>query len=147
MSTSGRLRRRANTGYARGVRALVAGSIVVAVSLGGCASSQSDPKGTAEKITRAVYADDYDSTTADFDAGTKTDVTRTELGAISDRMHVLGALQTFSQRSADPTAGKFQYDANFEKGAMLVEIRFDPDGKVAAYRVAPESTQSASASG
>ncbi len=126
--------------------ALLASS-ALGVSLGGCATTAHDPAATAEKITRAVYADDYDSTTADFDAGTKGDVTRTELGAISDRMHVLGTLQTFSQRSADAAAGKFQYDANFEKGAMLVEIRFDPDGKVAAYRVAPESMQPASASG
>ncbi len=93
----------------------------------------------ADRITRAVYADDIDATTADFDAATKQTITRLQVGALSDRMHALGSYTSLTQRSAQPDSGKYAYDAHFTHGTLLIELRIDPTGKVGAYRVSPES--------
>ena len=73
-------------------------------------------------------------------------MTRGQLGEISDRMHSLGDLKSFTQRSADPDKGRYDYDVSFTNGAMLVQLRVDPDGRVGAYRVVPEPPPVASAS-
>ncbi len=93
----------------------------------------------ADRITRAVYADDLDATTTDFDDQTKRTITRRQVGALSDRMHALGDYRSLTQRTAQPDSGKYSYDAHFAHGTMLVELRIDPTGKVGAYRVTPEN--------
>ena len=55
-------------------------------------------------------------------------------------MHALGAYRFLKQTSADPDKGRYDYDAAFDKGTMLVELRMDPDQKIAAYRVVPQRT-------
>ncbi|MBC5802813.1 MAG: hypothetical protein GIX03_07385 [Candidatus Eremiobacteraeota bacterium] len=92
----------------------------------------------ADRITRAVYANDIDATTTDFDDETKKTVTRSQLGDLSGKMHALGNYRSLTQRRADPDTGKYAYDAHFTNGTMLVELRIDPSGKVGAYRVSPE---------
>jgi hypothetical protein len=109
----------------------------------GTQNAAGDPAGLAEKITRAVYANDLDTTVASFDDQTKKLVTRGQLGEISDRMHALGDIKSFAQRSADPDKGRYDYDVSFTNGAMLVQLRVDPDGKVGAYRVVPAASASA----
>ena len=110
-----------------------------ATGIVGCASSApgADQAKIADTITRAVYANDYDATTANFDDATKKTVTRSDLGELSDRMHALGDYQSLSTRSASPDTGKYEFDAVFTGGTMVVELRIDPDGKIGAYRVVP----------
>ena len=105
-----------------------------------CAPHSSTPDGIADAVTRAVYANDLDGATADFDDETKAQISRSSLGELSDRMHALGELQSLAPRSSDPDRGRYEYDAHFTNGAMLVEVRIDPSGKVGAYRVAPEKS-------
>ncbi len=131
---------------------MIAGHLRVALaaslfaSVAACASqATTDPAATAERITRAVYANDLDTAVANMDDQTKKSVTRSELGELSDKMHALGDLKSLAQRSADPDSGKYEYDANFTSGAMLVQIRIDPSGKVGAYRIAPEGAPAPSA--
>jgi hypothetical protein len=115
----------------RTVRPLVTAAALLIV---GC-SAGSEATRKAETITRAVYGGDYETTVADFDAATKQSVTRSQVGALSDRMHALGDFQSLTERTAPLPTGKYEFDAAFTKGTMLVEMRLDPDGKVAAYRV------------
>jgi hypothetical protein len=100
----------------------------------GCANS-GDPSALAEKITRAVYANDFDGSTADFDDTLKGEVTRAEVGAISDKLHDLGDIKQFSQRSANADTGRYDYDVTLDRGSVVVQLRLDPSGKVGAYRV------------
>ena len=115
-------------------------SVAVLTACGG-----NNPNATAERITRAVYANDLDSTIATFDDQTKKDVSRGELGRISDMMHGLGDFKALTPRSANDDSGRYEYDAQFSRGSMLVQLRIDASGKVGAYRVAPEGTPTASA--
>lgn len=103
-----------------------------------CSSATSQPQQLAEKITRAVYANDLDTTVAAFDEQTKRDVSRSQLGDLSDRMHALGALKSIVARDGNADSGRYEFDASFTGGMMLVQMRIDPSGKVGAYRVIPE---------
>ena len=114
------------------------GSALLSCALVGCGSSNANsPDALADKITRAVYANDYDTTVASFDDETKREVTRTDVGALSDRMHALGTLKSLTQRSANTDSGRYEYDAAFTNGALVVQLRVDPSGRVGAYRVVP----------
>ncbi len=109
--------------------------------LAGCASHDgTSPDDIADKITRAVYANDYDATVASFDDATKREVTRTDVGALSDRMHALGAFKALTQRSGNADSGRYEYDAAFTTGSLLVQMRVDPSGRIGAYRVVPVDT-------
>jgi len=104
----------------------------------GCApGAASGPDALAERITRAVYANDFDGTVASFDDALKKSATRSSVGDISDRMHALGTLKTVKRRSGDADRGRYDYDLIFERGAMLAQLRLDPSGRVGAYRVIP----------
>ena len=130
-----------------GNRVLLGGAIASAFLgclLAACGSQGGEPAKLADAITHGIYDDDLNATTSNFDDQLKGQVTRTDLGDLSDKMHALGDYQSLAQRSADPNARKYQYDATFAKGMLLVQLRLDPDGKVAAYRVEPEAVPTVS---
>ncbi len=116
---------------------LFAWTIALAVGQAGCAHNGPDPKVMADSATHGVYDADYDRTTANFDSALKLSVTRASIGQISDKMHALGALHDLKATTSDPDKGRYDYEASFDKGAMLVQIRLDPNGKIGAYRVSP----------
>jgi len=91
----------------------------------------------ADRITRAVYNNDVDSATENFDDSIKPQVTRTEVGIMSDQMHKLGDYKGLTYVNDDASRNKYTYRGDFTNGSMNVVIRLDPDGKVAAYRVYP----------
>ena len=117
------------------------GLAISLLALGACASQPaSGPAQTAEKITRAVYADDVAATSADFEDALKGTVTRSDVGFLSDKMHALGDFESLASLNSAPDSGRYAYTANFAKGRMVVELRIDPDGKVGAYRVVPSAS-------
>lgn len=119
---------------------ITCGLLCAAVLVSGCAGAShgaSDATKLAENITRAVYADNLDAVTAPFDNDLQKQVTRSDLGLLSDKMHQLGEIKSITQRSADPDKGRYDYDVTFERGAMIAQMRLDPNGKVGAYRIEP----------
>jgi hypothetical protein len=117
------------------MRSALPGALLALAMAMGCASSSSDPSALAEKITRAVYANDFDGTTTDFDDSLKGQVSRAEVGALSDKLHELGDIKQFSQRSGNADTGRYDYDVTLDRGSVVVQLRLDPSGKVGAYRV------------
>ncbi|MBV8600000.1 MAG: hypothetical protein JO359_00400 [Candidatus Eremiobacteraeota bacterium] len=109
---------------------------VAAVALCACAAARS-PAQLADQTTRAVYDLDYDRAVAGMDDSLKAQVTRAQIGALSDGMHNLGAYHGLTQSTSNPDAGRYDYIANFDRGTMLVLLRIDPTGKVGAYRITP----------
>ncbi len=108
---------------------------VAALLLASCGGHGSGTQGAAENATRAVYNDDVGSVTQNFDDNLKTQVTRSEVGILSDQMHKYGDYQGLTYVSNDPGKNEYTYRAGFSKGTMNVVVRLDPDGKFAAYRV------------
>jgi len=96
----------------------------------------------ADSTTKAVYNDDPGGVTAHFDTDLKSQVTRTQVGILSDQMHKQGDYRGLSFLSSDPNKNEYTYRANFSKGSMNVVVRLDQSGEIAAYRVlAPANTQ------
>jgi hypothetical protein len=116
---------------------VAASAIALAVAAVACAH-HTEPLTLASQTTQAVYDADYAATTANFDDALKAQVTTASLRRVSAQMHALGAFHFLKQTSADPGKGRYDYDAAFDKGTMLVELRMDPDQKIAAYRVVPQ---------
>jgi hypothetical protein len=125
----------------------LAGTLLAGTALAGCSGAGSNPQKTADDMTHAVYANDMAAFTSHFDEKTKATVTRSDLGALSDKMHQLGDLQNIAQHEAKPDEGRYTYDVNFSHGSMLVELRVDPTGNVGAYRVVPQSAPATKAPG
>jgi hypothetical protein len=124
---------------------LAAAAVALAIAAVACAQTRTDPMALADQTTRGVYAVDYDATTARFDDALKGQVTRASIGQLSDQMHALGAYQGLKQTSADPDTGRYVYEATFDKGTLVVELRVDPNQKIGAYRIAAQSTVSPNA--
>jgi opacity protein-like surface antigen len=117
---------------------VAAAAIALAVAAVACAQPHTDPLALADQTTQGVYNADYDATVARFDDALKAQVTRASIGQLSDQMHALGAYHGLKQTNADPDKGRYDFEAAFDKGKLLVELRVDPDQKIGAYRVVPQ---------
>jgi hypothetical protein len=95
------------------------------------------PERLADQTTRALYEDNHDAATANFDEHLKGHVTREQVGAISDQMHSLGRYKGLSVLHDDVDPGRFHYAANFDRGTMIVMVMVDPAGRIAAYHLKP----------
>jgi hypothetical protein len=121
-----------NTGILR------AGAIAAALSLAACGGGQhsaSGPQGTADAATRAAYNDDFSGLTSRFDDALRPQVTRSQVGTLSDKMHKLGSYRGLTFVGNDPSKSEYTYRANFSGGSADVVVRMDPDGRFGAYRV------------
>ncbi len=126
----------------RAVAALVCGSFALALAACGGGGGSGQAQSLADSTTKAVYNDDPDGVTAHFDDQLKSQVTRTEVGILSDQMHKQGDYQGLTFVSTDPNKNEYTYRATFSKGSMNVVVRLDQNGEIAAYRVlAPASAQ------
>jgi hypothetical protein len=122
--------------------ALLCGSFALALAACGGGGGTGQAQSLADTTTKAVYNDDPNGVVAHFDDQLKPQVTRSEVGILSDQMHKQGDYQGVSFVSSDPNKNEYTYRANFSKGSMNVILRLDQNGDIAAYRVlTPASTQ------
>jgi hypothetical protein len=128
-------------GHALRQRALWCG-IIAALALSACGGSS--PQTLADQTTRALYRGDRAGTVANFDDQLRPQVTRAQVGAISDAMHVLGNYKGLQMLDHDGTSGRYDFVAKFDKGTMLVMVRMDSNGRIGAYRVSPTEKQAGS---
>jgi hypothetical protein len=112
----------------------------LAAVLVGCGSGSAgggSAQSLADGVTKAIYANDPSAVSQNFDDQLKPQVSRAEVGMLSDKMHSLGTYQGLTLVSSDPSKNEYTYRAAFDHGAMNVVIRLDQNGKIAAYRVFP----------
>ena len=116
-------------------------ALAALVALAAC-NAQANPgavQSTTDSVTKAVYSDDVDGVDANFDSSLKSQVSRGDVGTLSDKMHALGNYKGLTYLSTDAAKSEFTYRADFDKGSMNVVVRVDNDGKLAAYRVFPQT--------
>lgn len=101
-------------------------------------NSASGAQASADSTTKAVYNDDPAGVSSNFDDTLKTQVTRSEVGILSDQMHRLGDYRGLTFVSSDPNKNEYTYRAGFTNGTMRIVVRLDADGKFSAYRVFPQ---------
>jgi len=129
-------------GHAVTARRTLLGGAILTLALSACGGPS--PQKLADDTTRAIYAGDRAGTVANFDDRLKPQVTRAQVGAISDAMHMLGDYKGLQMLDKDGTAGRYDFVANFDKGTMLVMLRMDSNGQIGAYRVSPSEEQKGS---
>jgi hypothetical protein len=120
-----------------GITAIGLGACALSLSLvfAGCASSGAgSAQSSADSTTKSVYNDDVAGVTQNFDDGLKAQVTRSEVGIMSDQMHQLGDYKGLTFVNSDPNKNEYTYRADFTKGSGNVVVRLDSDGRFAAYR-------------
>ena len=118
------------------VIALLAATAACNAGAGGASGSAAT---TTDDVTKAVYNNDVDAVTSNFDDQLKAQVSRGEVGTLSDKMHALGDYKGLTYVNGDPAKNEFTYRANFDKGSMNVVVRVDSDGRLSAYRIFPQS--------
>ena len=92
-------------------------------------------KGDVNDTTSAVYNDDLNAMQAHFDAALQKQVTLDGVSALSQKLHAFGAFKGLTQTAADPSGGRYDYNASFDHATMAVHVRMDGDGRIAAYRI------------
>jgi hypothetical protein len=112
-------------------------ALVLLAAIAAC--SHNDPQSVANAVTRAVLANNQPAVTAYVDDALRPQVTRASVGVLSDKMHALGSYNGLTLLATDASKHEYTYRANFSKGTMNIVVRFDPDGRLAAYRVFPTS--------
>jgi hypothetical protein len=117
----------------------VFGAAGLAFALAACGHANA-AQSLADQTTKAVFNTDLTATQKNFDDDLKKQVTREQIGIISDKMHALGAYKGLKPAASDPDKGRYAFEADFDNGVMAVEVRLDPDGKIGAYRVADAQT-------
>ena len=110
--------------------------LALSATLASCGNSPaSQAQSQADTVTKAVYENNPASVQQNFDDALKRQVTRAQVGLLSDKLHKLGDYKGLTYVSNDGLKNEYTYRANFANGAAPVVLRFDADGKIAAYRI------------
>jgi len=118
------------------LRALAA-CVIASMAIAGCGSHEQK---IADATTRAVYQNDETALTANFTPQLTKEVTRAELGALSDLMHREGDYKAITETGMEPD-GAYDFRADFSNSSLIVKMKLDDSGHVTGYRVIPPTTQ------
>jgi hypothetical protein len=109
-------------------------SVSLLLALAACGGTGGGVQASADRTTKAAYDDNVEGVTQNFDEALKTQVTRSEVGIMSDQMHQLGDYHGLTFVNSDPNKNEYTYRADFTRGHANVVVRLDADGRFAAYR-------------
>ncbi len=116
--------------------ARMAACLALGVALASCGNSPAaQAQNQADSVTKAVYNNDVGAVQQNFNDALKKQVTRAQVGLLSDKLHKLGDYKGLTYVSNDGLKNEYTYRANFAGGSAPVILRFGADGKIAAYRI------------
>jgi hypothetical protein len=102
--------------------------------LGGCAS-HNKYETEADKITRAVIANDMTPVASDFAPAISGQLTRVRVAELSDELNAQGAYKGLKEDDQNCAPAAHCFDVTFEKRAYREALALDDNGKVTAWRV------------
>lgn len=105
-----------------------------ALTLAGC-SFQNRYEKEADKITRAVIADDMQPLQADFTPAISQQITRIKVVELSDELAAQGKYQGLKENPQDCAPGYHCFDVKFEKRPYREWLQIDDTGKVSGWRI------------
>lgn len=118
------------------------GVLFAAIAFGATACShRATPQELADQMTRAVYAGDAAAVRSRFNDAVKPSVTPQSVSDVSARMHKYGEYRGLSEVAEIPKARRYDFEAEFATGTMLVQLKLDANGAIAAYRVVPNEAR------
>lgn len=102
---------------------------LAALSLAGC-SFQNKNEREADKITRAVLANNVSPVMGDFDPAIKGQITRVRVAELSDELSAQGDYQGLKQTTQWCRTGYLCFDVKFAKRPYHEVMKVGSDGKV-----------------
>lgn len=114
-------------------RITVAGLLALAV-LAGCASHNKYEQ-QADKLTRAVVANDMSSVKDDFDPSMQGQVTRVKVAELSDELNAQGAYKGLKENDQNCPPAAHCFDVTFEKRSYREALAMNDRNKVTAWRI------------
>lgn len=104
---------------------------LAALSIAGCAGQNRDER-EADKITRAVIANNMEPVMGDLDPAIKGQVTRVRVAELSDELNAQGPYQGLKETSATwcDTTAYHCFDVKFANRAYREKMKVGSDGKV-----------------
>jgi hypothetical protein len=110
--------------------------ILTLTSVNACGEKQPTSTITADEVIRFIYAGDVRNTQQLFEADVRRTITPDSVNQLSSLMHAFGDYLGVTQISATSDR-RYDLEAQFAQGSMLVQLRLDPAGKVAALHIIP----------
>jgi hypothetical protein len=110
--------------------------ILTLASASACGEKQPTSEITADKAIRFIYAGDVHNTQQLFDADVRRTITPDSVNQLSSLMNSFGDYLGVTQIAATSDR-RYVLEAQFAHGSMLVQLRLDPAGKVAALHIIP----------
>jgi hypothetical protein len=107
-------------------------------SLTACGPAARGPEDIADHAIRSIYAGDVAQAQRSFDPSIRADVTPASVRRLSSVMHAFGNYEYVSEVAA-LNASRYDLEAQFAVGSMLVQMRLDGAGKIAALHVLPNA--------
>lgn len=111
---------------------------VALLALASCAPATTGPEDIADRTIRSIYAGDVAQAQNAFDPAIRHDVTANSVRRLSSVMHAFGDYEYVTQ-VASLSNGRYDLEAQFAVGSMLVQMRLDDAGKIAALHLVPNA--------
>ena len=105
------------------------------VGAAGCAHAAT-PTETADRVMRSIYDGDVPRTQQAFEQNVRPAVTPSSVNALTQRMRTIGNYE-FVREVSTMEDHRYDFEAQFDRGSMLVQMRLDAAGNVAAFHVVP----------
>jgi hypothetical protein len=110
--------------------------ILTVASASACGEKQPTSEITADKAIRFIYAGDVRNTQELFGADVRRTITPDSVKQLSSLMNAFGDYLGVTQIAA-MSDRRYDLEAKFAHGSMLVQLRLDPAGKVEALHIIP----------
>lgn len=89
----------------------------------------------ADRITRAVIADNMSPVVSDFDAKAQLDITRVRVAELSDELNAQGAYGGLKEDDTWCRTGYVCFDVHFAKRPYYEWMSLDSHGKVSGWQI------------
>jgi hypothetical protein len=103
------------------------------------------PVDIADDAMRSIETGNLEGTATYFNKEARATMTPASVHALANVMHLFGEYQDVRQIAA-LEHNRYDLEAVFDLGSMLVQMRLDPDGKIAALHVIPNISMKKTAS-
>ncbi len=121
---------------------LLAFVLVLGAALGGCSRQNKDEK-EADKITRAIIANDMRPVENDFAAAPRQKMTRVSVARLSDELNALGTYKGVKEDTPSGSlAGMHTFTVTFDKETWHENMMVDSGGKISAWKITPSTATS-----
>lgn len=107
---------------------------MAALALAAC-SFQNKNEREADKITKAVIANDLRPVMGDFDPAIKNSITRVKVAQLADELADQGQYKGLKENDEGCRTGYVCFDVNFEKRPYKETMKVGSDGKVQSWYI------------